>query len=475
MQHLDPNLLELYVLQDEKALLQKEEIEKHLTDCAGCRELYARMEDMYSGFFKNVETEPGPLLGFGLPEKKNHIVPLQPSPLQEIRAHYEIDRSPARRVVAFTRRHPIITSVMSISTIGFFVLLGIQIFSLYKPVDVNPSYYRYSPDDQFEIYNRHNKLLWSLPGNELQSNLSTEKMTGIRFTEIVDIDNDGVNEVLTILNLGKLKRMGWKLDVFDYKGELKNSYLPSDKEVVFRKSRYDRKFYSGNFITYTSSVGLFNVVIKSEAGRSPCFLSRLNRNLNVIGKYWHFGQFIPLKINLHNDGISQVLILGKNDVDDVHNGDFPFLSILDPEKITGDFESSATRGFGLPSSSAELYYVQFPETDIERSIQRKAMARFITYDDSSEFHVNVSLEDGIYGSFNFDYIFSKKDMSVKDVKYGSDSPRIHEFLRKKGIISSSFNDHYLENLKNGVLYWDGSHWQKKPTMVSHLSHLADSQ
>ena len=40
----------------------------------------------------------------------------------------------------------------------------------------------------------------------------------------------------------------------------------------------------------------------------------------------------------------------------------------------------------------------------------------------------------------------------------------HRELRAAGKISSELNDAYYENLKKGILYWDGTQWTSTPTM-----------
>lgn len=40
----------------------------------------------------------------------------------------------------------------------------------------------------------------------------------------------------------------------------------------------------------------------------------------------------------------------------------------------------------------------------------------------------------------------------------------HRELKAAGKITSELNDAYYENLKKGVLYWDGTQWTSMPTM-----------
>lgn len=64
---------------------------------------------------------------------------------------------------------------------------------------------------------------------------------------------------------------------------------------------------------------------------------------------------------------------------------------------------------------------------------------------------------------NILYIFDPQ-LRVLDVQ-GSDSFWLrHRELKAAGKITSELNDAYYENLKKGVLYWDGTQWTSMPTM-----------
>jgi hypothetical protein len=58
-------------------------------------------------------------------------------------------------------------------------------------------------------------------------------------------------------------------------------------------------------------------------------------------------------------------------------------------------------------------------------------------------------------------------MRAQEVKYASVDVQIHAKLKKEGRISSTFDQNYLEDLKNGIRYWDGKEWKKEWTKVRH--------
>lgn len=67
-------------------------------------------------------------------------------------------------------------------------------------------------------------------------------------------------------------------------------------------------------------------------------------------------------------------------------------------------------------------------------------------------------------------IFQRDSASFVSFCHGGESSntdRLHEELRRQGKITSTLDQAYLENLRQGVRYWDGSQWVKQVTKVKH--------
>jgi len=471
MNHIDQKTLELYALGDENTLLQREHIESHLAECAGCRELYERTQDLYAGFFDSMESIKQEPSDISLPIKTRRSIAVQhlTSPLQEIRSNYEIDHSPVRSVVSFVRKHPVVSSTISFFVLGFFGLLGLQVLKITENVDDNPSYYSYNSNNNLEVYNKENKLLWSLQSDELSNTKTVEKTQKINFTKIIDIDGDGSNEIVTTLDLESFHKGTQLINIFDKSGALLKSVTFQNNNIIFRKSQYFDNIHWGNFFSQKMTNGEINFFVLASTGRSPSLIVRMDSQFNIIGQYWHFGNFQLLRqSDIFNNGKMEIVLLGKNDVNDMKMKDFPIMIILDPEKLFGIEESSVTSGFGYSQTNSELYYIRFPETDMEKSLKVKTYANNITNDNAAILQINVSGSNHEPNSnfIGFDYIFNKKDMSVIDVKFVSETERTHKKLKNEGRIKSTFNQEYLKNLKTRVEYWNGNQWVKLPVKIS---------
>lgn len=467
MNHIDQKILELYVLNDEAAQQHRVMIESHLAECAGCRELYARMQDLYAGFFdimassKEEKTDSE----LSIKQKKSFLVFNTPSPLQEVRANYEIEHAPIRRTIVFARKHPIVTSTISFFVVGFFTLLGMQIFKGIEKIDGNPSYHRYTKDDKLEIYNEQHQLLWSMPGQNL-SELTDAEKNGVGKTVFADLDGDGINEIITTLGLGGVKTRSQEIVVFNNLGKVIKSFTFSDKDFNFKNLTYDRHFAPNDLYKYHNTKNQFSLFTTATSGRSPVFLAKLDSSFNILGKYWNFGHFSFRFIKLPNN--KQVITLfGKNDVEDFSMKDYAMIAILDPDKLNDVEEGSASAGFGYKTSTSEMFYIRFPEDELQKVLKLKSMSNNIVYEDSLIFHINVSagsLDLNTYVAY--DYVFDKRTMAVVNIKFNSGTEKTHKRLKDEGKIYTVFDKEYLDNIKNNVLYWNGIVWQKKPTMIS---------
>ncbi len=59
-----------------------------------------------------------------------------------------------------------------------------------------------------------------------------------------------------------------------------------------------------------------------------------------------------------------------------------------------------------------------------------------------------------------------QDMSVVNVPFETNTARLHQQLVRDGKLAGEFDRTYLDNLKNGVRYWDGKEWRKEVCRVN---------
>ena len=58
-----------------------------------------------------------------------------------------------------------------------------------------------------------------------------------------------------------------------------------------------------------------------------------------------------------------------------------------------------------------------------------------------------------------------KDLKVMEVKFTSVTLETYATLKTEGKVHGTFDKEYLEDLKNGVEYWNGQEWVKEATEI----------
>ena len=482
MKHIDEHILELFVVNAKEVRAKKTAIRDHLRHCAGCQEVAQRLKDIYTTVGN--ELVAGEKISY---EADKHIVHVPQSLDVWTRPIRDIERTPAmevarfreiglpvlwRKINFFWREHPVVGSASGLAVVAAIVL---SLFYLSERGG-NPSYYSYNMgDNTLDVFASNGKLLWSVPtpdADELKRRETDENLT---YTMIADLAGDSKNEVVSSI-LMKNEKPPSALKVFDSKGHLLRKLVFPSMTMNFKGMHYDTPFGAGNIFEERVASGELNLFVSGGIGRagfingrSPSILWRLDTKLNTIGKYWHYGCFDSYLINAFHDGNQEIAMVGSDDMDDMSAKDFQFMAIIDPEKLIGDQESSATQGFGFPPSQAELYYIKFPKTDLEHALGFRPTSMIDWISGDSIFYVGVKHPYNLKGrdAFGFDYVFDSRNMQILDVKFIGPTEQTYAKLKREGKLQGTFDRKYLENLRNSVEYWDGRKWVKKPTKIKH--------
>ncbi|HUI64614.1 MAG TPA: hypothetical protein VL126_07225, partial [Bacteroidota bacterium] len=148
---------------------------------------------------------------------------------------------------------------------------------------------------------------------------------------------------------------------------------------------------------------------------------------------------------------------------------FAAIAVLDPAKIWGSTEASASRGFGFPVSTAELYYIkaELPRLPIPADSNRgkEAFLSLKTAQDSSL--VFLCSTRTATGRPDFAFTFDKT-MHLSGVSL-DDNARQLMFTRYLSDHGPQALDRFMRRLAQGISYWDGRKWRKDPTEVKQDS------
>jgi hypothetical protein len=467
MNHIDEHTLELFVLGAKEVRGKKKSIEAHIKKCEGCRRLVRTMTEYYSTADARLRSRPH--------SQSQALI----RPHTEIRPaydpYYSTIKTPVpapfpstflQHVYSYAKQNPVKSVIGSFTLIvGLVLLINFALKTVLK--DTNPAYTIMNvPHMALEVYNREDEMLWQLPHASIASALESEMKYKIHFTSVADLNEDGKNEVITVIphpadnNNAKTLRA--------YNGEKKVVLIRQlqDSTINFLSNHYETSFYfEGIVLDDFAGSGRKEIFAAVASGRSPWYLARFNHQFQIVGEYWHFGAQKLYEADLNNDGKKEIIVCGVNQVDELQSGQFSDIAVLDPMEITGDAEAAATRGYGLEASRAEIFYIRIPESDMFKALGTKQGGPMLV-SSVKEKQLKFSVGSGVPEGPYFEFIFSK-EMQVQEVKYGSPDVWIHAKLKKEGKISSTLDQKYLNDLKNGVRYWDGKEWKKEVTKVRH--------
>ncbi len=375
----------------------------------------------------------------------------------------------SQRTVRFARRHK---AGLITSSAAFIVLAVIGYLLLLVDWDRNPDHV--TVDGNFYlIQNRNGKNLWSKEINDPSRPMTTEWFRGFHepgsLWIVRDIDRDDSNEVVLrhlhgeglanrIDCLNNDGTMLWTRTISKGIKTLEGSYLTEEGFQVTTMAlvpgdsvRHDRIVASAINTFYTNVVRLFD------------------QDGNTISEYLHLGALETMRVIRGQNGKQWILIAG------THNGyRQSSIVVLDPDYIDGVSPQRASHRLLIPQLPAarEVYHIHFPTPDVEMKNPDKKISRsYLGVVDSTYFTVQVQHGTGPKLTdkdepylISLVYTFDLRTMRATTVNTSTAYDRMHEFMKGLGLISSTLDEKYKQNLIDNIEYWNGDEYVKTPTM-----------
>jgi len=194
-------------------------------------------------------------------------------------------------------------------------------------------------------------------------------------------------------------------------------------------------------------------IITAHQPHSPGELVVLNCQGRPEGEFVNWGYFQDIAyIDLDADGKKEILIAGNND--EYRTG---FLAVFDPSDVRGSSPQTESTACEDCGAGSEKYYLIFPRTDVDQILApAKESMECINVQPNGRIQLRTSTS-------NIFFILDSQ-LRVVDVQ-GSDSFWLqHRELKAAGKVTSELNDAFYDDLKKGVLYWDGTQWTSTTTM-----------
>jgi hypothetical protein len=470
MKHIDHHTLELHILNSDSIKRRRRGIARHLAVCPHCRAIADELLLIYAEADKQVQTTKDvPAITNGIVSGWNeHILASRdhdPRPL------VKVNRSFVQRFVWFSRSHPFVASTGILTSIVCLVFGATNLLRLVTPTS-NPAKVHYdTSEDILEVYDEKENLLWRKPSQGLMRIQEGERNMGSQFALVGDLDGNGRNEVITMLPIesANSQPINNSIRIFDSNGDVIASRTFGDKVSFEGRDYQSGQFWEGGLaLVRTPNSARREILASALHYRSPSVIARVSGRGELLGEYWHFGHLhCTQTIHLGNGTEAGVIFVGSNDVDGSSGGKLPVIAVLDPSKIIGSSEATATRGFGYPGSMAEVVYIRIPMSDMDYALQAVVdIIRFMP-GDGEHWSFIVAGNDTTNGS-SFEYVFGS-DWRIESVLSTDSNNRSRARLIKKGLVHGQIDLRYLNALKDSVKYWDGQNWTNEFSLVHAIS------
>lgn len=440
MKHIDEKILELYLLGSDKVKDRRTEIESHIKECADCNDLFLEMKEFYEAADNALDRNSNKQLADGavnlVPRYGNY------NPV-EVESKYGI----IDRITSVIRKYPIASGAGMIAAAVVITLMFTKGVTN-SEVDNNLSYVITNDSSKaLEIYNTDHDKLWEIKWATNREINFTESAFNISYTSITDINNDGMNDLITdIPFLAGDNQKDVVIFMNNEKETLQKISIGSD--INYYDKFYPAKFETRGIITNDyDGDGLNEIISGAYHYNSPYVVSRIDNNGEIIGEYWHYGHLWGIhEIDLYNDGKKELLLCGQND--DLKK---PVLAIIDPARLKGKLQSKYSPGFGLNNSSAETVYITFDKSELETTFKGDKRRFIRLYNETDN---ELSIVFAFYvNEFQYELMFVfDKQMRIVRIYPTDTVKRNFEKLRSEKKVSFNIDDNYFEKLKNNLTY-----------------------
>lgn len=460
MGHPDEHTLELYAIGSQRIEGEGPAIQSHLIECPHCRQVVQEKRSFYNEVGKALEGRPN-----GDCRVPVHIARgVHPSlSRHELVSHQTRDRqvSLRKRAEAFGWAHPYVSSGGLLAGVA---LLGWLMFGLQPdgPTDTNPGFVRMNRvNSTIEVFNKSDQVLFSKP-IYLAEEAANDEVLGIKNASVTDLNADGENEVGIAARLAE--------DPFSYLAYLRIysgtnrllSTTPLGHSVAWRGRQYNNQFGYGGIVTYSPQSTLHQLMVCTNSNfRSPSVISILASPHSIAGEYWHYGHLnspVVVPGALGRDP-GALLVFGLNDAADSIGIQYAVMIALDPQRIVSRTESRLSRGFGYPTCDGELAYLRFPECDVAAALGQRMSKNKLQSQGNGQF-VILSMSDSV--KIEYTFTLDLKPLSARPLP---GFEQIHARLAKEGKIRSTFDLRYIDALRDGIKFYDGTRWCKEAVLI----------
>ncbi len=311
------------------------------------------------------------------------------------------------------------------------------------------------------VKNKNEKILWRKGIATLNSKIIEQNYLNC-LARIIDIDNDGVNEVLITNQIINNKANDDTIRCYSAKGEIIWKYAFKDEVFAQReKLNPEYEIHIIDTLTFQEHKSLFLYSSNGPSFSAAIYRIDLKTGERLPGIFWASGHITGGIISdIDNDGKPEMIGLGyDNGYEDVV---FFVYEIDTTNKVRPTTEDYVIRNY--PTSIMKAY-IRFPKTDYDNYYhQRTPMLNY----EIPMFNNNQNAY-----TFNFNNFHDDRSSSIQ-FHISSDFKEVTPFiesrfrvLRDTLVAHSRLNlpytdtEEYKNIIKNNILYWKNGKWAKR--------------
>ena len=332
-----------------------------------------------------------------------------------------------------------------------FIIIGLIGSYLYFNIDTNPAYFENRGNTLF-VMNDEGQVLWSKKMSfdiSLDDYVEQNKVS----QKIIDIDDDGINEVLLANESNEEPDFG-RLACFNFKGDLLWEY--HFKGVVSTKYEEFTPQHTINtqIGEIDSSKKLFLFTRHKVYYPSAIFKFDL-KNVEVVGDtFWHAGALTSIIINEDSSGSKYIVANGVN-----NSFNSLVLFTIDEENLRGEGPANDFYDFENLKLMEFRNYIVFPNSDFTNYRTLRYEALFTgELDERDNYYIfNAHQDYPPYTDHGSIIYYVRKDF--RELKINVDDP-FH--MRRDSLVLAGKLDPPLTNtieyrniLEEQIRYWDG--------------------
>ena len=457
--HFSEQELSLYILKAPEIQARASAIRRHLKKCTGCANLHAQLSEYYQEFQdlqNKVDTE------------------IQPALVPQRALQTYVSKQKLQTVIQQTFQRWFSTSLRYYPyrwTFGFLMAISALLFIIFRQPsgtiqDTNPAYAR-AKEEFLVVYNNRGDELWKKHvgiGYDYDRYHGRSLYVSIdNFIKTVDVNNDGINEVIAIYGWEPRSVSEKKKIVVCYNNDGSERWVYEfHRTMTFGDELFTDDYQLSKMMVISSSSGSSweVVVIAAHFPYYPSAILTFDADKGVlVNEYWNSGILDKiLSYDIDKDEQKDIIICGTNNA--YNNAS---IIVFDPMQIAG--HSPATSPYtpiGIPEGN-EKYYILLPRSELNKSVNEKRNG--ILY---SRIDAGGLLEVGTIEAQEKEpypgliYYFDSTLTCVRLL--GNDYfVAAHKKLLEEGKTNVSLEKQY-EILKQGLRYWDWGKFVEKPTI-----------